>query len=179
MLGGDYVNVLTPYRGKRQKLVKAGELARVLELGVSKLRGAGLHHPSMILMLLDADSDLPCVLGPTLLALARKVRADADVSCVIANRDYETWFVAAAESLTEFLDVSSNSTISDDPERARLGKGWIKANFLGSKYSETADQPRMTEAMDLHLCRQRSPSFDKLCRELERRFQPPDQERRP
>jgi predicted ATPase len=38
------------------------------------------------------------------------------------------------------------------------------------KYSETIDQPAMTADMDLSLCRRRSPSFDKLCRELEKRF---------
>lgn len=31
------------------------------------------------------------------------------------------------------------------------------------------DQPRLTAAMDLFLCRSRSRSFDKFCRELERR----------
>lgn len=34
----------------------------------------------------------------------------------------------------------------------------------------TVDQPAMTSHMDLHLARERSPSFDKLCRELERRL---------
>jgi hypothetical protein len=92
-----------------------------------------------------------------------------DVSCVIANLEYETWFVAAAESLGEFLDISDNSSISSDPERDHQGKGWIQRKFRGIKYSETVDQPAMTKAMDLALCRQRSPSFDKLCRELEAR----------
>ena len=100
------------------------------------------------------------------MALARQIRADADVSCVIANIEYETWFVAAAESLDEFLSLEDGSAIPVDPEHARHGKGWIQKRFRGPGYSETADQPRMTQAMDLALCRQRSPSFDKLCREL-------------
>jgi hypothetical protein len=37
-------------------------------------------------------------------------------------------------------------------------------------YAETVDQPRLTAAMDLQMCRERSKSFDKLCRELEKRL---------
>jgi hypothetical protein len=178
LLGGEYVNVLKSYRGSRDSLVKAGELDKALGLAVLKLRSASAQSRSMILILLDAHSDLPCVLGPHLLARARKLRADADISCVIANLEYETWFVAAAESLRDFLNLTGSSIISDDPERARQGKGWIQKNFRGPKYSETIDQPAMTQAMDLHLCRQRSPSFDKLCRELARRLEPRTMEKR-
>lgn len=42
---------------------------------------------------------------------------------------------------------------------------------IGTKYSETQDQPRMTAQMDLALCRRRCPSFDKLCRELASRVE--------
>jgi Domain of unknown function (DUF4276) len=179
LLGGESLEVLKPIRGSRHKLVKASELGRALNLAVPKLRATSSQSPAMVLVLLDADDDLPCVLGPSLLSLARQARADADVSCVIANLEYETWFVAAAESLSEFLDLSARPLIPADPEKARQGKGWIQKNFRGPKYSETIDQPAMTRAMDLRLCRQRSLSFDKLCRELERRFQPPDKESRP
>jgi hypothetical protein len=171
ILGGESLEVLKPIRGKRHRLVKPSELGRALNLAVPKLRAASSQSPAMILVLLDADSDLPCVLGPSLLALAKEVRGDADVSCVIANLEYETWFVAAAESLSAFLDLSRDSPIPSDPERDRQGKGWIQRKFRGTKYSETIDQPAMTRAMDLALCRRRSPSFDKLCRELERRLQ--------
>jgi hypothetical protein len=171
LLGGEYVEVLKPIRGKRHQLVRATDLGKALNLAVLKLREPDRQDPSMILVLLDADADLPCILGPNLLALAREIRADADVSCVIANIEYETWFVAAAESLGEFLDLPEGSGIPEDPERVRHGKGWIQRKFRGPRYSETIDQPAMTQAMDLTLCRQRSPSFDKLCRELEARFE--------
>lgn len=167
LLDGDYIEVVTPIRGKRLKLIKAKELERALNAALVKLRGSGFEGPAMVLVLLDADSDLPCVLGPELLSLAKGIRADADVSCVIANIEYETWFVAAAESLSGFLELSG-ATASEDPERSRQGKGWIQRRFRGIKYSETVDQPTMTKTMDLALCRRRSPSFDKLCRELAR-----------
>jgi hypothetical protein len=171
LLGGAHVEVLKSVRENKLKLVKAEELERPLNLGVSKLRTRSLEDPAMILILLDADSDLPCILGPQLLTVARKIRADADVSCVIANVEYETWFVAAAESLSKFLDLSKDSAVPDHPERTRQGKGWVQKRFRGISYSPTVDQPAMTRAMDLTLCRQRSPSFDKLCRELKARLE--------
>jgi hypothetical protein len=168
-LGGEYVEVLTPVRTKRNKIIRDDELTRALELAVSKLRGEEVAESSMILLLLDADKDLPCVLGPNLLKRAQQLRSDADIACVIANVDYETWFVAAAESLRKFLDLSADASIPDDPEGDRQGKGWIKQRFRMGQYSPRVDQARMTQAVDLALCRQRSLSFDKLCRELEAR----------
>ncbi|GAG17177.1 unnamed protein product [marine sediment metagenome] len=128
----------------------------------------------MVLVLIDADKDPPCILGPELLASAREVDVRADVSCVLANIEYETWFVAAAKSLHELLKLPPDTQIPEDPETRRLGKAWINDHFRGTKYSETIDQPRMTALMDLSRCRARSPSFDKLCRELEKRIGPTD-----
>jgi len=171
LLGGEYLEVLKPYTGKRQKVVQPSELARILDLAVSKLRPES-DDPAMILILLDADDDPSCILGPKLLDQARRIRGDADISCVIADVDFETWFVAAAASLTRFLNLPADSDLPETPEQSRQGKGkgWIKGRY--PRYSPTVDQPRMTAAMDLHLCRQRSPSFDELCRELEKRLQP-------
>jgi hypothetical protein len=86
--------------------------------------------------------------------------------------EYETWFVAAAESLGQYLELSSDEAIPDDPEGARFGKGWIEHRFKGPKYSPTLDQPAMTARMDLEQCRRRSASFDKLCRDLAQRLAP-------
>lgn len=170
ILGGDYVEVLRPIRGKRFKLVKTEELERALNLAILKLRSSGSTDPSLILVLLDAETDLPCVLGPELLQRAKQLRSDADIACVLANVEYETWFVAAAQSLTRYLDLSSDKVLPESPETAGLGKGWIQHRFKGVKYSETVDQPAMTRAMDLAQCRLRSPSFDKLCRDLQARL---------
>ncbi len=170
LLGGEYLEVLKPYTGKRQRVVQPSELARILDLAVSKLRLES-GDPAMILVLLDADDDPSCILGPNLLDQARKIRGDMDISCVIADVDFETWFVAAAASLSRFLNLSADSDLSETPEQSRRGKGkgWIKQRY--PRYSPTVDQPRMAAAMDLHVCRQRSPSFNKLCRELEKRLQ--------
>ena len=169
-LGGEYVDVLAPVRTRRNKIVRDDELKRVLELAVSKLREE-IGDDSMVLLLLDADDDLPCVLGPDLLRRAQRIRSDADIACVIANVNYETWFVAAADSLLKFLALPADFSIPYDPEGDRQGKGWVKQRFRKGQYSPRVDQAKMTQAMDLTLCRQRSPSFDKLCRELEARLE--------
>ncbi|HEX4132769.1 MAG TPA: hypothetical protein VHZ24_22235 [Pirellulales bacterium] len=87
---------------------------------------------------------------------------------MVANVEFETWFVAAAESLTDYLDVVASDPPSN-PEGDRCGNGWVASRFKGIKYSEAIDQPSLTAKMDLPTCKARSPSFDKLCRELRAR----------
>jgi Domain of unknown function (DUF4276) len=166
MLGGEWIDVLQPIRQKRHKLAKQSELEKAVQLAALKLANVpGATMPSVILILVDADEDLPCHLAPELLNWAKAARSDVDIMCVVANIHYETWFVAAAESLRDFLNLPADMEAPDAPEQQRLGKGWIKKHFKGT-YSETQDQASMTARMDMAMCRARSPSFDKLCREL-------------
>lgn len=175
LLCGEHVEVLRPIRWPRSRLVKRPELKRAIKLALLKLADSSIPPAhQMVLVLIDADKDGPCLLGPKLLGWAKQVRPDADVACVLANVEYETWFAAAAESLREHLDLPPDEPIPEDPEGLRLGKPWIDRHFRGTKYSETVDQPSMTAKMDLRQCRKRSPSFDKLCRELEKRLGPRD-----
>lgn len=171
LLGQEYVEVLRPIREKRGRLVKPEQLAKAVSLAAAKLGNSPSDDPALILLLVDADKNPPCLLGPQLLKDARAARADMEIACVVANVEYETWFVAAAESLEEYLALPD--AVPADPEGQRLGKGWIERHFqgAGARYSETQDQPAMTARMDLALCRQRSPSFDKFCREFEKRRQ--------
>src|SRR4051812_23538173 len=106
---------------------------------------------------MDADNGCPAKLGPGLLNWARGVDTRVDVACVLANVEYETWFAAAAESLSEYLDLTSFSGASEPPEDARHKKAWVERRFLVSqqrpRYSPARDQPAMTRAIDLALCR--------------------------
>ena len=56
--------------------------------------------------------------------------------------------------------------IPKKPEKTKSKKKWIQDRFKDPPYRETVDQPKMTSSMDLSKCQERSPSFDKLCREL-------------
>lgn len=178
MLGGEYIKVIRPFRGGRGRLAKRDDLQRAVRAASLKLSNpTATDDPKLVLLLMDADEDCPKVLGPELLGFARGVDSRVDVACVLAKVEYETWFVAAAESLSKYLDLTSLAGASDSPEDARHGKRWVEDHFLigqqRSKYSETRDQPAMTRAVDLALCRKRAPSFDKLCRDLEQRLRRP------
>ncbi len=167
-------HVLTPIRQPREKLLanKDDCLAKSIRLAVNKLHQLVVPDSAeLILLLVDADKDCAANLAPAALQLARDQRSDMDIACVLAVVEYETWFAAGAESLLKYLLIDDPSGIPINPEQEGRGKGWIKRHFRGAKYSETVDQPKLTAAMDLHLCRARSPSFDKLCRELESRLQ--------
>lgn len=174
LLGGERLDVARPIRLPRSKILNENELElrRALELAALKLNESQDGWPAMVLILIDADTDLPCVVGPQLLEAANRIRPDLAVSAVLANVEYETWFVGAAESLQNDLDLSQGPP-PENPEATRSGKGWVESRFRGTKYSETVDQPAMTARMDLALCRRRCPSFDKLCREIQKRLTPP------
>jgi hypothetical protein len=170
--GGQYVEILKPIRSKRNLLEKEAELRRAVALAIAKLKyNPPNSDPALVLILFDRDPspDLPCVLAPRVLGWATTAFAHTDIICVVANVEYESWFVAAAESLSKYVRLKVGEIAPANPEHQRSGKKWVETRFTGTRYSETQDQPAMTATMDLELCRSRSPSFDKLCRELERR----------
>ncbi len=106
LYGGDYAEVIQPIRRPKSKLVKENELERAVRLATLKLGlPAKSDLPSLILILLDANGDCPAELGPDLLDRAREASGHMDTACVIAKVEYETWFVAAAESLAGFLQL--------------------------------------------------------------------------
>ena len=172
LIDGEYIDVLRPpIRQPRNRLAsnKDDTLVKAVGLAAAKLQAhSDSMAPELILVMIDADDDPACILGPELLKAAQDARKDKSIACVIANVEYETWFVAAAHSLSDYLDLSEGQELPERPEENRLGKAWIEKRFKGVRYSETIDQPKLTAKMDLSLCRERSPSFDKLCRELER-----------
>lgn len=162
-----YVSVLPPIRVPKSKLVKPPELARAVSLADLKLREKDAGQ-RLVLILFDADQDRACELAPRLLTTLRAERPHMDVALVLAVPEFETWFIAAAESLGEYLDLAG-SEIPDDVDAAGLKKAWLQQRFRG-RYTETIEQPALAARMDLHRCRSRSRSFDKLCRELQQRL---------
>jgi len=167
--GCEHIEVLRPLRWPKSKLLQEFELKRAIELACLKLAPRSSPDHPLVLILLDADEDPPCRLGPELLANARLARPDVDIVCVLAKVEYETWFVAAAESLASrgYLRLAAGESPPDRPELTRSGEAWIRRHFGGARYSKTVDQPALTRHMDLASCRQRSPSFAKLWRDLE------------
>ncbi len=125
-------------------------------------------HAGGVLVLLDADDDCPVTLGPDLLARARRACPDIPVAVVLPSREYESWFLAAADSLAGVRDFPASMTAPDEPDSTpRDAKGWLTHQRGKHRpYSPTADQALLTNAMDIALARANSPSFDKLCRDV-------------
>lgn len=160
------LQVLKPIRASRAKVVgDEKQLMRMVELAALKLATVPAER-KFVLLLLDADEDPACQLAPRLLSVVARERGDVDVSCVLPVTEYESWLVGGADTLSSFLTNRFAEYIPQDPEAAKAGKGWIQHFFAGPKYSETADQARMTASFDIAKARDRSRSFDKLCREL-------------
>ena len=77
-----------PIRVKRGRFLKANELERYVDLAA---RQAGTD--GRILIILDADDDCPAQRASELLARAAAVRSDRRIQVVLAQREYEAWFL--------------------------------------------------------------------------------------
>lgn len=160
----DYVDVLTPIRVHKDRFLnRPQEFSRHLKLAAAKCGDAG-----WVLILFDADDDCPAQKGAAVLAQARAVIPHRRVAVVLANREYEAWFIAAAASLHgirgfKYLDAQAPA----DPEVPRNAKGWMR-DRMPAGYGETTDQPAFTAKFDLDLAYQHSRSFRKLCAEWDR-----------
>lgn len=151
-------------RVQRDRLLKAGELERYVKLAA---RSHGERGGTLVL--LDADDDCAAQLGPELRARAESIRPDAPVSVVLAVKEYDAWFIAAAPSLSGRRGLREDLETSSEPEVIRDAKGWLQARRIdGLAYSPTVDQPALSAAVDLDAARAGSASFDKLWREVER-----------
>ncbi len=156
----------SPLLFPRQKLVKSGELERVVQLAAFTV-----EPPGAILILIDADDDCPAELGPELLARAKQASPDVPIGVVLANPMYEAWFLAAIESLRGKCDLAEDVPPMDDPETVRRPKKFLTKHMRGSRaYSAIPDQRALTAVFDMELARERSPSFTKFWREIERLF---------
>lgn len=152
------LDVLRPIRVRRQRFVKPGEVERYVNLAA--ILGAA---DGRILVLLDANGDCPAELGPDVLRRARTARSDRRIEVVVANREYESWFIATIDSLQGTRGISADTEIPQNPESIRGAKEWLR-NRMSGPYSPTADQTTFTARFDMALARQRSSSFDKMWR---------------
>ena len=172
-LNGDGLEVLRPFRISQGKMLNEDGLKKAVDAAKIEL---DLKPPDefrkLVLILIDSEGTLPCQLAPILLGWANQARSDADIACVLPHIMFETWFVSAATSLTGQNDLPSDLTTPEKPEENRLGKTWLKKQ-MPRNYIETVDQARFVGRMDLAECRANSPSFDKLCRELQKRLPTP------
>jgi hypothetical protein len=152
----------TPMRIPRGKITIVGGIERAVAAEALRVSSKG-----GVLVLLDADDDCPAEYGPLLLARARPARPDKHVSVVLANREFEAWFLAAAPSLAGQFGFPNEFPRPRIPEAPRDCKGILtKARPKGQPYKETVDQAPLASAFDMKMAREHSDSFDKLYREI-------------
>lgn len=162
------VNVDPVLRVPASSLRKQGELERQVERAARKMQSRG-----GIFILIDCDWDggCPATEGPALIQRARNARSDMPISVVLAKKEYEAWFIAAAESLRGKRGLPQDLTSDPLPEDIRGAKEWLSDKMpRGLRYSETTDQPALTEVFDMNMAK-RADSFDKCYREIIRLLQ--------
>ena len=174
------------YAGGKGNLTAAHD--SVVGRGVEHFtRLAWLRRPDVILILLDADKNCPATLADILLARARtQVPHDCPIGVVVANREYEAWFLAA------FASVKFRQALAEKgyhPRRNSLPRGMdVEAiadcksrletliNFeeggsssrQRAKYKEPVHQPALTRILPFkRWMARRSRSFRKLLKELD------------
>jgi hypothetical protein len=161
---GAVVNVKPVMRVRASLLIKQGELERQVERAARKLGGNGA-----IFILIDCEGGCPAHEGPALLERARNVRRDMPMSVVLAKKEYEAWFIAAAESLRGQRGLVDTLVGATNPEDIRGAKEWLSSHMpLNSPYAETTDQPAMTAIFDMQAAARHADSFDKCYREIVR-----------
>ncbi|MDR8027239.1 DUF4276 family protein [Burkholderia cenocepacia] len=159
-----YVDVPTPIRVHRDRFLnREDEFRRHLLLAAGRCGTDG-----WVLILLDADDDCPATRGAEILRRATDCLPGCRISVVLANREYEAWFIAAAESLHGQRGFVFNPNEMVDAETPRNAKGWVGQHMGAAGYGEVLDQPAFSATMDLQQAFNGSRSFRKLCSEWEK-----------
>lgn len=155
------VDILRPIRVRRDKFLnKKEEFRRQLLLAAAKCGGDG-----WILILLDADDDCPAALGTEIHQRAQQYVAHRRVSVVLAKREFEAWFIAAAHSLQDVRGFSMMPAEQMEAEVPRNAKGWMREHMSTGTYSEFLDQPAFAAKFNLQQAFDNSRSFRKLIKE--------------
>ena len=156
------VAVGRPIRRKRSELVHEAGVRRAIRLARLK------PDCRAILFMFDADSDCPATLAPQVEAWAQAEAGPIACAVVMANKEYEAWFLASMESLRGVRGIRADATSHNRPEVPRGAKErierWMSA---GRSYSETSDQPALSEKFDMAAAFSSCRSFRRLSHAFE------------
>jgi hypothetical protein len=162
LLGGTWIAVAQPFRLDSGKMRQPGELAKAI-----RIAGARVQGPGGVLVLRDGDdADVDCPV--TLAGMLRPDRnpVPVGVEIVVAYQEYESWFLAAADSLRAHPDVRDDAASPADPERKRDAKRELGKLMLES-YKETRHQPKFSALIDLKTASKNSRSFRRMVHAVE------------
>lgn len=135
------------------------------------VRAAAIKHPNhAVLVLLDCDDDCPAILGPKLLQRLNAAGQDLVTSVVLAHREFESWFIAACESLAGKRDLQPDLMPPPTLEAIRDAKGRLSDRMTpkSRRYAPTQDQEYLAARFNLQAALDRTRSFRKLWKEITR-----------
>ncbi|MGC3992154.1 MAG: DUF4276 family protein [Chthoniobacteraceae bacterium] len=147
--------------------IKAGSFLRNVDYFrkyVALAAAKAAQSSGLVLILLDCEDECPAILGPKLSQEANSVRHGTQVVVTLAHREYETWFLAAAESLRGFIGLPSHLVPPPSPENIRGAKEWL-GRHMPITYDPIVHQVRLTSRFDLHSA-MTVPSFKRLVEKL-------------
>jgi hypothetical protein len=151
------LDVGRPHRRRRTQLVKKDSLQMAVRVAALREDCAG------ILILFDADDDCPKELAPTIEEWARDAAGGKPCAVVLANREYEAWFLSSIEALRGKSAILHEAMSHPDPEGPRDAKGELEQRMRhGASYSPTVDQAALTAHLDLESAHRRCRSFRRL-----------------
>ncbi|WP_303831302.1 DUF4276 family protein [Asticcacaulis taihuensis] len=137
------------------------EFSKFLRLAASRAGKNG-----WVLILLDADDDCPVNLSQSLYDKVAQIIPGHRVSLVLANKEYEGWFIASALSLNGVCNLQIDAAVERNPDDIRGAKEWLSKHMPpGISYKEVIDQPRLSARFDFDMAIQNSRSFRKFFQE--------------
>lgn len=152
------LTVLSGIRANKTQLITREGLDKVLQAA----RRIGCDA---ILILIDADGDCPKDLASQLLNFAAEIAGDIPLEVVIAQQEYEAWFLASIEALRGHRDMRPDAISRDDPENPRGAKAHLQQRMVGGRrYVETKHQAAFSELISLSGAYAKCRSFRKLTR---------------
>jgi hypothetical protein len=158
-----YVEVASPIRRPRSKLVQQESLVQAVELARIQL------GCQAILILLDADDDCPKTFVSDLQGWAQHAAHPIPCAVVLANREYEGWFLSCIESLRGCRGILETSVSEVTPEGIRGAKAALEDKMKpGRKYLETTDQAALSALADWEIVYGACRSFRKFVKETKR-----------
>jgi hypothetical protein len=148
--------------GGKSELTKIGGLEVYLDYAEA------VANACATLVIIDADDDCPKALAELLANRVRTKGVRNPVAIVVANREYESWFIASLETIKGHRNIASDCAFAGDVEGRRDAKGWLSDQMpRGKVYRETVDQIALTQKIDVALAVQNSRSFRRLVHAVE------------
>ena len=155
------VNVGRPIRRTQSQFRREADVDAAVRLTLLQPECAA------VLLMFDGEDDCPVELAMQVRTWAQRAAGAVPCDVVIAYREYETWFLAAIESLRGRCSISLDASAPVNPESKRNAKGALEA-FMpsGASYAETIHQVKLSAMFDMALAHRRNRSFRKLTKTI-------------